>query len=114
MSALATSLRSVLAVMPSQKMLRQPLTTGMEAVRVVFICHGASPSLGLVGASVLPACAPFASRSMAETTKSTKMLFERVEDASGKKSTPSGMLKDAKWSGTEAGLRHIDATGAHS
>eukprot|EP00961_Rhodomonas_salina_P183471 2476398-Rhodomonas_salina.2 len=52
-STLATSLRSVLAVRPSQKMLMPPATMGMEAVSVVFICMGSSPSLG-VGPAVPP------------------------------------------------------------
>mmetsp|Transcript_15633 Transcript_15633/g.37295 ORF Transcript_15633/g.37295 Transcript_15633/m.37295 type:complete len:255 (+) Transcript_15633:1573-2337(+) len=113
MSTFATSLRSVLAVMPSQKMLTPPRTTGMEALRVVFICHGASPAFGSVGSA-----AALAWVSTAEMTMWTKTLLESVSACpSGVvsyQSTPSGMLKDAKLSGIEAGLTHMDAPGAQS
>eukprot|EP00961_Rhodomonas_salina_P132962 1789842-Rhodomonas_salina.1 len=101
-STFATSLRSVLAVMPSQKMFTPPSTTGMLAVNVVFICHGASPSLGLVGA----VCDPepvLASLSTADTTRSTKTLLDSDLDGASKKSMPRGMLNTANWSGIEAG-----------
>eukprot|EP00961_Rhodomonas_salina_P297041 3936886-Rhodomonas_salina.1 len=49
-SAFATSLRSVLAVTPSQKMLMPPTTMGIEAESVVFICIGFWPALGFVQA----------------------------------------------------------------
>eukprot|EP00961_Rhodomonas_salina_P288691 3901655-Rhodomonas_salina.1 len=50
-----------------------PATIGMDAVSVVFICHGAPPSLG--------AAVPAASRATVSTTlttKSTKMLLLRA------------------------------------
>mmetsp|Transcript_29904 Transcript_29904/g.71900 ORF Transcript_29904/g.71900 Transcript_29904/m.71900 type:complete len:231 (+) Transcript_29904:1562-2254(+) len=112
-STCTTSTRSVLAVMPSQKMLTPPRTTGMEALRVVFICHGASPAFGSVGSA-----AALAWVSTAEMTMWTKTLLESVSACpSGVvsyQSTPSGMLKDAKLSGIEAGLTHMDAPGAQS
>mmetsp|Transcript_7723 Transcript_7723/g.12064 ORF Transcript_7723/g.12064 Transcript_7723/m.12064 type:complete len:201 (+) Transcript_7723:1486-2088(+) len=98
MSALATSTRSVLARTPSQKMLMPPVTIGMEAESVVFICMGSSPLFG----------APVAVVSSALTTNSTKMLLLRSFDAMpSNTSNPRGMLKETNWSGTEVGLAHI-------
>eukprot|EP00961_Rhodomonas_salina_P124365 1676320-Rhodomonas_salina.1 len=71
------SLRSVLAVMPSQKMLTPPATIGIEAVSVVFICRGSSPLFGV----------PDAVGSSAFTTKSTKMLLLRSLEAWPRHST---------------------------
>mmetsp|Transcript_28006 Transcript_28006/g.66207 ORF Transcript_28006/g.66207 Transcript_28006/m.66207 type:complete len:227 (+) Transcript_28006:137-817(+) len=104
-SALATSLRSVLAVNPSQNILMPPATMGMEAVSVVFICRGSSPPLGV----------PVAVGSSTLTTNSTKMLLLKSGDAwSSKISAPSGMLKDTNASGIELGLAHMLVWGAQS
>eukprot|EP00961_Rhodomonas_salina_P278645 3764510-Rhodomonas_salina.1 len=104
MSAVARSLRSLLAVNPSQNKLMPPATTGIEAERVVFICHGASPALG----SVASLCA---FSSTADTTRSTNTLLSSATEGAPKKSTPSGMLNETKWSGMEAGLTHMAAAG---
>eukprot|EP00961_Rhodomonas_salina_P203948 2751807-Rhodomonas_salina.3 len=92
-------------------MLTPPRTTGIDAESVVFICCGSSPSLGDVGSAI-------ASASLALTTRCTKTLLLRVSCWSsastvGSQSMPSGMLNDTKWSGTDAGLTHIWALGAH-
>mmetsp|Transcript_38344 Transcript_38344/g.90467 ORF Transcript_38344/g.90467 Transcript_38344/m.90467 type:complete len:214 (-) Transcript_38344:106-747(-) len=109
-SAFTTSWRSVLATISSQKMFTPPRTTGIEAESVVFICCGSWPPLGEVGR-------PIASWSLALTTRCTKTLLLSVSMPSaatvGSQSMPSGMLKDTKWSGTDAGLTHIWALGAH-
>eukprot|EP00961_Rhodomonas_salina_P279888 3781014-Rhodomonas_salina.2 len=108
------SLRSVLAVTPSQKMLIPPSTIGIDAVSVVLICHGASPLLGLVGPGEPPASAR-ATVSTALTTKDTKMLFERSDAAMpSKTSKPRGILKETNWSGTDPGLTHMLACGPQS
>mmetsp|Transcript_27970 Transcript_27970/g.66088 ORF Transcript_27970/g.66088 Transcript_27970/m.66088 type:complete len:245 (+) Transcript_27970:557-1291(+) len=107
MSTVATSLRSVLAVKPSQKMLTPPSTTGIDAESVVLTCHGASPLLGAV-------LSPRATASSAETTRSTKTLLPSVEDGEPTKSTPSGMLNETKLSGMTLGLTHMAAAGAHA
>eukprot|EP00961_Rhodomonas_salina_P296859 3936716-Rhodomonas_salina.2 len=107
MCTFATSCRSVFAVMPSQKTLMPPATTGMLAVRVVFICHGASPLLGTSSSRL-------ASRSSALTTKFTKTTLSRALEPAPKKSMPRGMLKETNWSGRDAGLAHMEALGPHS
>mmetsp|Transcript_26766 Transcript_26766/g.19175 ORF Transcript_26766/g.19175 Transcript_26766/m.19175 type:complete len:231 (-) Transcript_26766:222-914(-) len=106
MSALATSLRSVLATMPSQKMLIPPSTIGIEAVSVVLTCHGFSPAPGSAPA--------LASSSMALITMSTKMLLLRVLEALlSSTMDPSGILNDTNWSGISEGEAHIVDCGAH-
>eukprot|EP00961_Rhodomonas_salina_P144448 1945194-Rhodomonas_salina.2 len=108
MSAFATSLRSVLAVMPSQKTFTPPATTGIDAESVVFICHGSPPAFGAAVPLAL------ATVSMAETTRLTKTLLSSTSDAAGNQSIPSAILKETKPSGTEEGLLHMAAAGAHS
>mmetsp|Transcript_60960 Transcript_60960/g.125621 ORF Transcript_60960/g.125621 Transcript_60960/m.125621 type:complete len:209 (-) Transcript_60960:5510-6136(-) len=99
MSTSATSLRSVFAVTRSQKTLTPPLTTGMEAERVVFICKE-------------PSSVEIRSFTMAVTTRCTKTLLLRVESAGGSQPKPNGMLNDTNWSGFDDGSMHIAAFGA--
>mmetsp|Transcript_23549 Transcript_23549/g.47536 ORF Transcript_23549/g.47536 Transcript_23549/m.47536 type:complete len:227 (-) Transcript_23549:661-1341(-) len=106
-SASATCLRSVRTVMPEQKKLMPPSTTGIAAVSRVFICCASSPSLGSDPAAM-------ASVSMALTTKSTNTTELSTLDELGIQSTPSGMLKETNWSGNASGLSHILAAGAQS
>mmetsp|Transcript_16660 Transcript_16660/g.40137 ORF Transcript_16660/g.40137 Transcript_16660/m.40137 type:complete len:220 (-) Transcript_16660:1360-2019(-) len=110
MSALATSLRSVFAVTPSQKMLMPPATMGIEAVSVVFICVGSSPSFG-VGPALPPT---LLSVSSAFTTNETKTLFDKSELAMpSSTSNPRGILNETKESGVDSGLKHMLDLGPH-
>eukprot|EP00961_Rhodomonas_salina_P202120 2726179-Rhodomonas_salina.1 len=69
-------------------MLMPPRTMGMEAVSVVFICHGASPPLGFEFESM-------ASVSTALITMLTNTFSESWGDGSLKKSMPRGIRADA-------------------
>eukprot|EP00961_Rhodomonas_salina_P305062 3941835-Rhodomonas_salina.2 len=110
MSTLATSLRSVFAVTPSQKMLMPPATMGIEAVSVVFICVGSSPSFG-VGPALPPT---LLSVSSAFTTNETKTLFDKSELAMpSSTSNPRGILNETKESGVDSGLKHMLDLGPH-
>mmetsp|Transcript_14118 Transcript_14118/g.29270 ORF Transcript_14118/g.29270 Transcript_14118/m.29270 type:complete len:212 (+) Transcript_14118:569-1204(+) len=103
-SRFATSTRSVLAVIWSQKMFWPPSTTGMLPVSLVLNCSAWSLALPVTS---LP-------RSSAVITRSTKTLEERSAAEGGIQSMPSGTLKETNWSGMDVGLAHMDERGAQS